>query len=121
MNGEAIGLVSLARIPTVTKPCLKSIFSGTHPVFFEIVENIDESGVTETITSSTATTQDNLLWRLKAAGKKLAVYGDDVWGKLFPMSTFHRHHLAFGFNIMVKGINEFNSNNLFMLGLYQCG
>lgn len=91
--------MSLARIPTVTKPCLKSIFAGTHPVFFEIVENIDESGVTETVQSSTATTQDNLLQRLK--GKRISVYGDDVWGKLFPMSTFHRQELAFGFNIMV--------------------
>lgn len=101
MEGEAVGLVSIARIPTVTKPCLKSIFAGTHPVFFEIVENIDESGVTETVTSSTSTTQDNLLRRLRAGGKRMAVYGDDVWGKLFPMSTFHRHDLAFGFNIMV--------------------
>lgn len=90
----------MARIPTVTKPCLKSIFAGTHPVFFEIVENIDESGVTETVKSSTATAQDNLLQRLK--GKSISVYGDDVWGKLFHMSTFHRHDLAFGFNIMVS-------------------
>ena len=84
----------------MTKPCLKSIFAGTHPVFFEIVENIDESGVTEKVQSSTATTQDNLLHRLKGK-KNISVYGDDVWSKLFPMSTFHRHDLAFGFNIMV--------------------
>lgn len=121
MKGEAVGLVSLARIPTVTKPCLKSIFAGTHPVFFEIVENIDESGVTETMTSSTATTQDNLLRRLHRQGKKISVYGDDVWGKLFPMSTFHRHNLAFGFNIMVHKSRK----RLFMLlsnfiGLYEC-
>ena len=84
----------------MTKPCLKSIFAGTHPVFFEIVENIDESGVTEKVQSSTATTQDNLLHRLKGK-KNISVYGDDVWSKLFPMSTFYRHDLAFGFNIMV--------------------
>jgi predicted AlkP superfamily pyrophosphatase or phosphodiesterase len=101
MKGESIGFVSLARIPTVTKPCLKSIFAGTHPVFFEIVENIDESGVTETVQSSTVTSKDNLLQRLQGNNKKISVYGDDVWGKLFPMSTFHRHDLAFGFNIMV--------------------
>lgn len=101
MKGEAVGLVALARIPTVTKPCLKSIFAGTQPVFFEIVENIDESGATEAVKSSTGTTQDNLLQRLKRNGKKLAVYGDDVWAKLFPLDTFHRHDLAFGFNIMV--------------------
>lgn len=101
MNGEAVGLVSLARIPTVTKPCLKSIFAGTQPVFFEIIENIDESGATEAVKSSTATSTDNLLERLKSRGKKLAVYGDDVWGKLFPLDTFHRHDIAFGFNIMV--------------------
>lgn len=101
MDGEALGMVALARIPTVTKPCLKSIFAGTQPVFFEIVENIDESGVTENVHSTTGTSQDNLLQRIKAQGKKLAVYGDDVWSKLFPISTFHRHDLAFGFNIMV--------------------
>ena len=98
MEGEAIGLVSLARIPTVTKPCLKSIFAGTRPVFFEIVENIDESGVSGTV--STGTSQDNLLQRLSGKGRRMAVYGDDVWGKLFPMGLFHRHGLSFGFNIM---------------------
>lgn len=98
VDGEAIGLVSLARIPTVTKPCLKSIFAGTHPVFFEIVENIDESGVSGSV--STGTSQDNLLHRLRGKGRTMAVYGDDVWLKLFPASLFHRHQVVFGFNIM---------------------
>ena len=121
MNGEAIGLVSLARIPTVTKPCIKSIFAGSQPVFFEIVENIDESGVTETVTSTTGTSQDNLLRRLRASGKTVSVYGDDVWGKLFPMSTFHRHDLAFGFNIMVNLFILSCFMFIFILGLYECG
>lgn len=98
MNDDAVGFVSLARIPTVTSPCLKSILSGSHPVFFELVENIDESGVSGTV--STGPSQDNLLQRLKRKGKSVAVYGDDIWGKLFPLSLFDRHKLSFGFNIM---------------------
>ena len=117
MKGESVGLVSLARIPTVTKPCLKSIFAGTLPVFFEIVENIDESGVTETVQSSTGATKDNLLQRLKENNKKISVYGDDVWGKLFPMSTFHRHDLAFGFDITVIGRIERIFRFILFLGL----
>lgn len=97
MKGEALGAVSLARIPTVTKPCLKSIFSGSLPVFFEIVENVDESG----ISASVKTIQDNLLARLHSKGKKICLYGDDVWSKLFPMSMFHRSKVDYGLNIMV--------------------
>lgn len=122
MDGESIGLVSLARIPTVTKPCLKSLFSGTLPVFFEIVENIDESGMTETISSSTATTTDNLLHRLFEQGKKISVYGDDVWTKLFPLKMFYRHDVSFGFNIMVHAFFvyyiQFFYLFLLLLGLY---
>ena len=103
MDGDSIGFVSLARVPTVTKSCLKSLFSGTLPVFFEIVENIDESGMTETISSSTATSTDNLLQRLAARGKNISVYGDDIWTKLFPIKMFHKHSVTFGFNIMVRG------------------
>lgn len=108
MSGvESVGLVSLSRIPTVTKPCLKSIFTGTLPVFFEIVENIDESGLTSNVKTSTnsASTTDNLLERLHKRGKKLAVYGDDVWSKLFPIDIFHRSEVSFGFNIMVIIMN----------------
>jgi predicted AlkP superfamily pyrophosphatase or phosphodiesterase len=101
LKGEASSIISLARIPTVTKPCLKSIFSGSLPVFFELVENIDESGVS----ASVQTIQDNLLTRLHSQGKKISLYGDDVWTKLFPLSMFHRHNVDYGLNIMVKKVS----------------
>ncbi len=90
-------MVAKARIPTVTKPSLKSIFSGVQPVFFEIVENIDESG----ISTSEKTNQENIISRLHAKGKKICLYGDDVWSKLFPKATFHRSEVDYGLNIMV--------------------
>ena len=98
MDGEAIGTIALARIPTVTKPCLKSIFSGSLPAFFELVENIDESGMSTSVQSI----PDNLLTRLHLKGKKICLYGDDVWSKLFPMKMFHRSKVDYGLNIMVR-------------------
>lgn len=111
MEGTAQGMVAKARIPTVTKSSLKSIFSGIKPVFFEIVENIDESG----ISTSEKSNQDNILSRLHAKGKKICLYSDDVWSKLFPMTMFHRSNVDYGLNILV--ILKSNIDGLF-LGLY---
>ena len=92
------GTIAFARIPTVTKPCFKSILSGSLPEFFELVENVDESG----ISASVQRIQDNLLARLHLKGKKNCLYGEDACSKLFPISMLYLSKVYYG--LIVTGV-----------------
>ncbi|KAJ5753833.1 uncharacterized protein N7511_007986, partial [Penicillium nucicola] len=78
-SGAALPFTAYAGSPTVTMPRLKAITTGSVPSFLDVILNIAESD-----TSSTLAFQDTWLAQLKARGKRLVMYGDDTWLKLFP-------------------------------------
>lgn len=78
-NGAALGYTAFSNPPTVTLPRLKGITTGTTPNFLDAVLNVVEED-----SSSTLSSQDSWLYQLQNAGKKIHMYGDDTWIKLFP-------------------------------------
>jgi ethanolaminephosphotransferase len=78
-DGSAIGYTAFSNPPTVTLPRLKGITTGSTPNFLDAVLNVVEDD-----TSSTLASQDSWLKQLKLAGKKIHMFGDDTWIKLFP-------------------------------------
>ncbi|KAH3675516.1 hypothetical protein WICMUC_002605 [Wickerhamomyces mucosus] len=78
-DGSALGYTAFSNPPTVTLPRLKGITTGSTPNFLDAVLNVIEED-----SSSTLANQDSWLRQLKAAGKKIHMYGDDTWIKLFP-------------------------------------
>ncbi|KAJ1680098.1 major facilitator super transporter protein [Spiromyces aspiralis] len=61
-------------------PRLKALTTGTVPSFLDAILNIAESD-----TSSSLAHYDNILWQLKHnGGKRIVMFGDDTWLRLFP-------------------------------------
>ncbi|KAK3333890.1 alkaline-phosphatase-like protein [Cercophora scortea] len=85
-NGTALPFTAHATSPTVTMPRLKAITTGSIPSFLDVVLNLNEADE-----SSSLASQDTWLaqMKVKGAGGKLLMYGDDTWLKLFP-GTFDR-------------------------------
>lgn len=81
-DGQAIPFTAYSNPPTVTLPRLKGITTGSTPNFLDAVLNIAESD-----TSSTLKNQDSWIAQLKLHDKKIHMFGDDTWIKLFP-NTF---------------------------------
>jgi ethanolaminephosphotransferase len=78
-SGNAIGFTAYSSPPTVTLPRLKGITTGSTPNFLDAILNIAESD-----TSSTLANQDSWIAQLKAQNKRIRMFGDDTWIKLFP-------------------------------------
>lgn len=78
-EGSAIGFTAFSNPPTVTLPRLKGITTGSTPNFLDAVLNVVEED-----SSSTLANQDSWVTQLKKAGKRIHMYGDDTWIKLFP-------------------------------------
>lgn len=78
-EGYALGYTAFSTPPTVTLPRLKGLTTGSTPNFLDAVLNIAEED-----TSSTLLGQDNWVWQLHSLGKKIHMFGDDTWIKLFP-------------------------------------
>ncbi|KAK6354180.1 major facilitator superfamily transporter protein [Orbilia blumenaviensis] len=78
-SGVAIPFTAHATSPTITMPKLKALTTGSIPGFLDLILNFAESD-----TTSTLATQDNWLAQIKQSGKKLIMFGDDTWLKLFP-------------------------------------
>lgn len=77
-------------------PRIKSITTGSIPSFVDLILNIDEGD-----TSSSLASQDTWLAQLKAKDtRKLLMYGDDTWLKLFP-DTFDRQDGTSSFFVSV--------------------
>ncbi|VDD94201.1 unnamed protein product [Enterobius vermicularis] len=69
--------------PTVTMPRIKALTAGIVPSFIDVLFNF----------ASVAVTEDNLIDRMKAAGKRLVFCGDDTWLRLFP-GRFNSHSVG---------------------------
>lgn len=78
-DGYALPFTAHSTPPTVTLPRIKGLTTGSTPNFLDAVLNIAEED-----TSSTLADQDNWLIQMKRQGKKLHMFGDDTWIKLFP-------------------------------------
>ncbi|KAJ6235686.1 phosphatidylinositol glycan-related [Anaeramoeba flamelloides] len=71
-------MVCETAIPTVTLPRIKSLISGTIPDYFELIRNFNAKKASS----------ENLIENFLKQGKKIYMYGDDTWEKLFP-NRFH--------------------------------
>ncbi|KRZ68336.1 GPI ethanolamine phosphate transferase 2 [Trichinella papuae] len=80
MMKQNCGLPYTAKVhmPTVTLPRIKTLISGSIPSYIDLLYNI---GSTEYKFN-----KDNIIARLKAAGKNVVFYGDETWIRLFPGS-----------------------------------
>ncbi|KAK9472833.1 alkaline-phosphatase-like protein [Dipodascopsis tothii] len=80
-SGHGLGFTAYSTPPTVTMPRLKGLTTGSVPNFLDAVLNIAESDQ-----SSSLAGQDNWLGQLKrkGGGRRLIMFGDDTWLKLFP-------------------------------------
>ena len=53
---------------------IKSLVTGTIPGFVDVVANFNSGALSE----------DSLVGQWSAAGRKLLMFGDDTWTRLFP-------------------------------------
>jgi ethanolaminephosphotransferase len=84
-SGAAMPFTAHATSPTITMPRIKAITTGSIPSFLDVILNFAESDTTSSLSS-----QDTWLAQMKAKGsRKMVMYGDDTWLKLFP-ETFDR-------------------------------
>ncbi|KAJ1657428.1 major facilitator super transporter protein [Dispira simplex] len=123
---RALAYIARATPPTVTMPCLKAITTGSTPNFLDAVLNIAENDPTASLAS-----QDNWLWQFQhRRGKRLVLYGDDTWLRLFP-DTFVRHDGTSSFyvsdivevdhNVTRHLVEEMNSSNWDVMILHYLG
>lgn len=82
-------------------PRIKAITTGSIPTFLDVILNFAESDTTSSLAS-----QDTWLAQMKHKWKsmwhrKLVMYGDDTWLKLFP-DTFHRSEGTSSFFVSVS-------------------
>jgi ethanolamine phosphate transferase 2 subunit G len=92
-QGKAIPFSAYAHAPTVTLPRIKAIITGGIPSFIDYVGNLNSPELLE----------DNLIYQLSRAGKRMVFYGDETWLKLFP-SAFQRHDGTTSFFVSVRPI-----------------
>jgi len=65
--------------PTTTVQRLKGLTTGALPTFLDFRQNFHSPAIVE----------DNLIYQLKQAGKRLTFMGDDTWELLFPGAFDH--------------------------------
>ncbi|BFZ54176.1 major facilitator super transporter protein [Savitreella phatthalungensis] len=76
---DVLAFTARASTPTVTLPRLKCLVTGGISSFLDAVLNIAESD-----TSASSALQDNWVSQLWAAGRRIHMYGDDTWLRMFP-------------------------------------
>lgn len=78
-EGHALPFTAYASPPTVTLPRLKGLTTGAASNFLDAVINIAESD-----SASALTNVDSWVKQLEIHNKRIHLYGDDTWIKLFP-------------------------------------
>ena len=81
--GSAVPFTARASTPTVTLPRLKCLTTGSIPGFLDAILNIAESD-----SSSTLASQDSWIEQMKLDNRRINMFGDDTWLRLFP-NAFH--------------------------------
>jgi ethanolamine phosphate transferase 2 subunit G len=81
LQNESACLVRLkANLPTVTKPRIKALTSGTVPSFLDVVRNFGKGEIG----------LDTFLHQMNLKNEKIVFSGDDTWVNLF--NFFHRQY-----------------------------
>jgi ethanolaminephosphotransferase len=96
-QGEAFAYTTRAHAPTVTLPRLKAMITGDIPGFLDIVANFNSKELQE----------DNIISRAQRMGKRMLMFGDETWLKLFP-SSFVRSDGTTAFYVMDTRIVDDN-------------
>jgi ethanolaminephosphotransferase len=96
-KGEAFAYTTRAHAPTVTLPRLKAMITGDIPGFLDIVANFNSKELQE----------DNIISRGQRVGKRMLMFGDETWLKLFP-SSFVRSDGTTAFYVMDTKIVDDN-------------
>jgi ethanolaminephosphotransferase len=106
-DGAAVPFTAHATSPTITMPRVKAITTGSIPSFLDVILNFAESDTTSTLAD-----QDTWLAQmsLKDDGKKLVMYGDDTWLKLFPQ-TFDRADGTSSFFVSVSRTRAYSNQH----------
>ncbi|XP_041475171.1 GPI ethanolamine phosphate transferase 2-like [Lytechinus variegatus] len=78
-RGETKSFVAKAHVPTVTMPRIKGLTTGTVPGFIDFVINLDSKALQE----------DNIILQMYLSQKRIHLYGDDTWMRMFP-GHFHK-------------------------------
>lgn len=94
-SGKAYPYTAYASPPTVTFPRIKALTTGSIPVFLDAVFNIAESNTLSYIN------QDSWPVQIVSKGRKIAMYGDDTWIRLFP-GLFFRSEGTSSFYVTVN-------------------
>lgn len=76
---KALPFTARASTPTVTLPRLKCLTTGAITGFLDAILNIAESD-----SSSTIAHEDSWIQQLKSQDRRIHMYGDDTWLRLFP-------------------------------------
>ena len=75
-EGAALPFTTRAHSPTVTLPRIKAMITGAIPGFLDVKANLDSPVLQE----------DSVISKAVAAGRRVLMYGDETWLKLFPSS-----------------------------------
>lgn len=129
-----LGLISIASIPTVTLPRIKSLISGSLPSFMDYFFNLN---LFQQKQSLQKTENDDFVKRFRNKDKKIVFYGDDTWLQLFSPDYFHRinvtsslfatdytevdSNVTYNVNRDLKTLNDFDVMILHYLGVDHIG
>ena len=75
-EGDALAFTTRAHSPTVTLPRIKAMITGSIPGFLDVQANLD----------SPALKEDNVITKAVDSGRRVIMFGDETWLKLFPAS-----------------------------------
>lgn len=100
--GTAIPFTARASTPTVTLPRLKCLTTGAITGFLDAILNIAESD-----TSSTVASQDSWVQQMLNDKRKIHMYGDDTWMRLYPGAFSESEGTS---SFFVKDFTEVDNN-----------
>ncbi|PVU98026.1 hypothetical protein BB561_000130 [Smittium simulii] len=104
-TGKARGYTALASIPTVTLPRINALTTGTLPGYVDAVLNLIDSHKSST---DSAKQDDSIIWQfVNNAKKKVYMFGDDTWLRLFP-NSFTMHEGTNSFYVQDTTIVDLN-------------
>ncbi|CCG82796.1 GPI ethanolamine phosphate transferase [Taphrina deformans PYCC 5710] len=101
-EGNLLPFTAKASTPTVTLPRLKCLTTGAITGFLDAILNIAESD-----SSSTIAAQDTWVEQLRRHGRRVHMFGDDTWLRLFPNVFEHSEGTS---SFFVSDFTEVDNN-----------
>ena len=103
MQTNGLALQSIASIPTVTLPRIKTLISGTMPSFSDYINNLNAYQIQS----------DNIIQQFHRVGNRIVFYGDDMWGHLFPHESGVATRSNLTTSFFATDFNEVDTNVTF--------